>query len=115
MTEKEALWRGVKTKCQNEDQRKTENTLADQKRIKDEEVGGRKALCYHISIITSPLSECGDRQGAAAHRRGNMGRMRKEALTEETERIWHLKLRVPLKDLKHNSVALIEMVLCLFE
>lgn len=41
--------------------------------------------------------------------------MRKEALTEETERIWHLKLRVPLKDLKHNSVALIEMVLCLFE
>lgn len=41
--------------------------------------------------------------------------MRKEALTEETERIWHLKLRVLLKDFKHNSVALIEMVLCLFE
>lgn len=75
MTEKEAVWQGgaqgqnvkMKTKGKTE---KYSSGPEEEERTKDEEIGGRKALCYHISIITSSsLYQIEQIEGTTVHRR----------------------------------------------
>lgn len=66
MTEKDAPWQ-VGMKCQNEDQRKTEDTLVDQERTNGNQMKTKeenKQMCYHISITTpSSLNEAAGTDG----------------------------------------------------
>lgn len=86
----------VRTKCQNEDQRKSDLTLMDQQRTNGRKMKKKEGGNPFVTISSPPpppapfIRLLEQIEGTTVHRRGKMSRTSKEPLTGKTQKVWHL-------------------------